>query len=109
MGKKKRKTANDAASGAASREELLSIALEQYDAILMMYELYEEKRPIMLFDVQKKRIYAFPYLDFRAELNERSQRVLTEQYQRALIEDQIVVFVKDNVKRTMRSFSMDRD
>ncbi len=90
-----------------SRDELLDAALEQYGNIVMMYEMFEDKRPVMLFDIQEQRIYAYPYEEFRDEMNERSQRILKQQYQQAQVDRQIVVFVRDNVKRKLPSFSLD--
>ncbi len=91
-----------------SRDELLDVAMEQFANILMMYEMFEEKRPVMLFDIQEQRIYAYPYKDFRDEMNERSQCLLKQQYEQAQVDGQIVVFVRDNVKQKLRSFSLDR-
>jgi hypothetical protein len=90
-----------------SRDELLDAALEQYDDIVMMYEMFDDKRPVMLFDIQEQRIYAYPYKEFRDEMNERSQRILKQQYEQAQVDGQIVVFVRDNVKQKFRSFSLD--
>jgi len=49
----------------------------------------------------------YPYEDFKKELSERSQASLTEQYEKAVRENKIVVFVRDNVQRRLTSFSMD--
>jgi hypothetical protein len=50
----------------------------------MLYERYAAQKPVMLFDIQEERVYAFPFAGFRAELSERSRRSLAQQYQRAL-------------------------
>ena len=90
-----------------SCDKFLDAALEQYGNIVMMYEMFEEKRPVMLFDIQEQRVYAYPYKEFRDELNERSQRILKQQYERAQVDGKIVVFVRDNVKRKLPSFCLD--
>jgi hypothetical protein len=74
--------------------------------ILMIYQRFEDQRPVMLFDIQEQRIYAYPYADFRRELSARSQQSLKEQYDQAVREDKIVVFVRDNEQRRLVSFSM---
>src|SRR5687768_2893102 len=89
------------------RDEFLEIALEQYENILMMYKLFEDKKPVMLFDIQEQRVYAYPYHNFRAEMNERSQRMLKEQYEQAQADGKIVVFVWDNLKQKFVSYSLD--
>lgn len=88
---------------------LLEAAEEQLSAIQMMYETFAEKRPVMLFDIQEQRIYAYPYTEFRKELSVRSQRSLKRQYEQAVHEDRMVVFVRDNERRRLVSFSLDRE
>jgi hypothetical protein len=61
----------------------------------------------MLYDIQEKRIYAYPYKEFKDDLSPRSQAGLQEQYEEAQREGKIVVFVRDNERRRLVSFSMD--
>jgi hypothetical protein len=82
------------------------IIQEQWYNILKLYKVFEDKKPIMLFDVQEQRIYAYPYHDFKAGMNERSQAMLEEQYERALLRGQMVVFVRDNEAEKLISYSM---
>ena len=72
----------------------------------MLHGQYADKKPVMLFDVQEQRVYAFPFKEFRAELNDRSQASLTRQYERALNEGNVVVFVRDNERRKLVSYSL---
>jgi hypothetical protein len=52
--------------------------------IMYCYEQYREKKPVLLFDMQENRIYVYPYLEFKNDLSERSQRSLQEQYEQAM-------------------------
>jgi hypothetical protein len=90
----------------AQDDPYLDIIDEQWEHILMWYNLFASKRPVMLYDVQEQRIYAYPYKEFKAELNPRSQAILADQYQRALANNQMVVFVRDNEKRKLVSYSL---
>jgi len=74
--------------------------------ILTIYEQYREKKPVMLFDMQEHRIYVYPYLEFKNDLNERSQHSLQEQYEQAMTDDKIVVFVRDNDERKLVSYTV---
>ena len=40
--------------------------------ILMFYGRFREKRPVMLLDLQGRKIYAYPYEEFKADLGQRS-------------------------------------
>jgi hypothetical protein len=60
----------------------------------------------MLFDIQEQKVYAYPYKDFKAGLNKKSQIMLKEQYESAIAENKMVVFVKDNENKILRSYSL---
>ena len=63
----------------------------------------------MLLELPSQRIYAYPYREFKDELNERSQAMLEDQYERAVAEDKIVVFVRDNETRRFVSMTFDNE
>ena len=90
-----------------SRDHLLDVALEQYHNILMVHRTSADKKTVIPFDMQEQRIYAYPYKDLRDDMNARSRAILIEQYERAQTDGKIVVFVRDNVKEKLVSFSLD--
>jgi hypothetical protein len=85
----------------------LDLVEEHWDHIVELYVTFEEKRPVMLFDVQEMRIYAYPYAEFMADLSKRSQMILKREYAEAIAQDKIVVFVRDNKERKLVSFCRD--
>jgi hypothetical protein len=84
----------------------LDVLYEQWDNILMVYGEYAQHRPVMLYDIQESRIYAYPYEDFKAELSEKSQTSLREQYEKALKTNSVVVFIRDNEERKLFSYTL---
>jgi hypothetical protein len=72
----------------------------------MLYRQYASQKPVMLFDVQEQRVYAYPFKEFRTELSQRSQKSLTRQYEHALADGDVVVFIRDNEQRTLVSYSV---
>lgn len=91
----------------AEPDHLLKAAEENWPHILAAYRQFEDKRPVVLYDLQEARIYVYPYADFLRDLGEKSQVTLKDQYERATRDNKIVVFVRDNEKRKLVSFSMD--
>ena len=71
-----------------------------------LYEVYADKHPIVLYDVQEHRVYAYPYEEFLRDLSERSQVSLKEQYGTAIANGMFVVFVRDNEKRKLKSYTV---
>jgi hypothetical protein len=91
------------------KEYLLGVASDRADDILMLYRKFAEKKPVMLLELPSQVIYAYPYLDFKNTLSNRSQKMLEKEYREALAHNQIVVFVKDNDREKMISFSVDEE
>jgi hypothetical protein len=89
------------------RDYLLDTVNEQWHNILYAYKQFEDRRPIVLFDIQERRLYVYPYEDFKSEMSAKSQAALAEQYEKAQRQNKIVVFVRDNEQRRLASFSMD--
>jgi len=80
---------------------------EQWDNILGLYKRFEDKKPVMLLDIQEQKIYAYPYNDFKSELSKRSQIQLEEQYEAAILDKEMVVFVRDTEKKELVSYSLE--
>jgi hypothetical protein len=89
-------------------DDYLFDALSEYwEHIVVAYKQSEDERPIMLYDIQEKQIYAYEYEGFKSEMSAESQLSLTEQYERAAAAGQMVVFVRDNDNERLVSYSLD--
>ena len=89
-------------------DDYLFDALSEYwEHVVVAYKQFEDKRPIMLYDIQEKQICVYPYEDFKSEMSVESQLLLTEQYERAVASGQMVVFVRDNDNEKLVSYSLD--
>ena len=80
---------------------------EQWPNILKLYEAFKKYRPVMLYDIQESKVYAYPYKEFQSELSTRSQASLKDQYESASVDGSMVIFVRDNLKRKLVSYTMD--
>ena len=81
------------------------ILREKQPYIQRLYETFADKRPVMLYDIQEGLIYAYPYEQYRLELSERSQASLKKQYEDAIANGMLVVFIRDNKKKKLRSYT----
>ena len=84
----------------------LDVVYQHLSLIVKLYERYADKKPVMLFDIQEQRIYAMPYAEYRADLSKRSQASLKKQYERAIADGEMVVFVRDNEREKLVSYSL---
>jgi hypothetical protein len=93
----------------AMTDPYLKALQDQWQNIRALYMTYESKKPIILFDLQEQRIYAYPYKEFKAEMSEKDQALLEKNYKSASTLGSMVVFVRDNIKRKLVSYIMDVD
>jgi hypothetical protein len=85
---------------------LLDAVRENWNDILYVFGEFADKKPVILFDIQEQRIYAYPYKEYKAELSPRSQALLKDQYERSLRDHTIVIFVRDNERRKLVAYSL---
>ncbi len=89
-------------------DPLFDAMAKHWEQIVVGYKQFEDKRPVMLYDIQENRIYAYPYEDFKNDMSSaKSQASLAEQYELARRAGTMVVFVRDNEARRLASYSMD--
>jgi hypothetical protein len=77
--------------------------------IRALYMTYENKKPIILYDIEEKKIYAYPYREFVSEKSKKSQASLGKDYKSASALGSMVVFVRDNIERKLVSYIMSVD
>jgi hypothetical protein len=82
---------------------------EHWPNIRALYITYESKRPIILYDIQEKKIFAYPYKEFKADLSEKSQVSLDQDYKSASVHRSMIVFVRDNIERKLVSYIVNID
>ncbi len=84
-------------------ETYIAVIDEYWDTVARAYLDFEEKKPVILIDVQAAKVYAYPYDGFKATLSRRSQKLLRQDYEDAIETGKFVVFVRDNEKRKLVS------
>lgn len=102
-----RKTARPKA--APKREAIdpyLELIREHWTGIHALYVQFEEKKPLLLFVLDEGKVYCVPYDEYRAGLSERSQASLEKQYQDACATHSMVIFVRDDTKEILRSYTL---
>ena len=82
---------------------------DQWQNILALYMTYESKKPIILYDIQEQKLYAYPYQEFKAEMSRKSQALLDSDYKSASALGNMVVFIRDNIERKLVSYIMSVD
>src|SRR3974377_974414 len=77
---------------------------EQWPNIRALYMMYENKKPIILYDIQEQKVYAYPYKEFKAELSKNSQASLEHDYKAASALQNMFFLVRKNTKGKLVSY-----
>jgi hypothetical protein len=90
-------------------DQYYSAIKEQWSNIRGLYMACGSKKPIMLYDIREKKIYAYPYEEFKAELSQRSQVSPEIDYKSTSVRGGMIVFVRDDIERKLVSYVMNID
>ena len=73
--------------------------------IQLFYKKFKDKKPVMELSLPSYKIYAYPYSEYLQMLSKRSQEMLKKEYNEAIKNNKMVVFVRDNEERVLKSSS----
>lgn len=82
---------------------------EYWHEITSMYLTFEKKRPIIEFDPNRIRIFAYPAKEYINCLSDRSRSHAEKLYREASSNGAIMLFVRDEQEQILRSYIFPRD
>lgn len=88
----------------ADSDPYLPILRKHWDALTGMYVAFEDRAPMLEFDVVAGQILAYPAADYLEELSDRTREETKKQYKKATAEGALMVFVRDESKEILRSY-----
>lgn len=89
--------------------EFFEVVDEHMTHLQMFYQRFVDKKPIMQISLPSRLIYAYPYSEFLKTLSPRSQKMLQAEYRAAKKKKQMVVFVRDEETKVLKSASFPID
>ena len=86
------------------QDPYLSIIDQHWENILMVYQIFKGKNPIIEYDIDDQKIYAYSANDYIQTLSSRTREETQNLYQDAIRMDKFMLFVKDTKNRRLRSY-----
>ena len=80
---------------------------EQWGNIAVIYNSFRDKKPILEYEVDAKKIYSYPATDYINGLTERTRNRTEKQYKDACNKNQFLLFIKDIKNQKLRSYIFD--
>jgi len=88
-----------------TNEDFYEVIDEYMDRIQWFYHKFSDKKPVMELSLPSRKIYAYPYTEYLKTLSEKSQKMLKKEYSEAVKNKEMVVFVRDNKEKVLKSWS----
>jgi len=85
----------------------LDLIDEQWSNIAMIYNSFRDKKPILEYEVDDKKIFSYPAIDYINSLTERNRNRAEKQYKDACNNNQFLLFIKDKSNKKLRSYIFD--
>jgi hypothetical protein len=85
----------------------LDLIDEQWNNIAMMYDVFRDKKPIVEYEVDSKKIYTYPANDYIDTLTARTRNETKKQYEEARKNNRFMLFIKDTRNKKLRSYIFD--
>ena len=77
---------------------------EQWSIIFTAYQLHEDRKPIIEYQLPDHIVVAYPACEYIDGLSFRTREETRKQYQSACISQKVMVFIKDMENRILRSY-----
>jgi len=78
--------------------------LQAWPDIIMAYQAFEDKKPIMEYRLPDRKIYAYPAIEYIDDLSLRTREDARKTYQQACLENKIMIFVRDMDNKVLKSY-----
>lgn len=92
-----------------TKAEFFEVVDEHMAHLQTFYQRFADKMPIMQISLPSRCIYAYPYSEFLKTLSPRSQKMIQAEYLAAKKENKMVVFVRDEETKVLKSASFPID
>lgn len=79
---------------------------QRFNEMRDLYLKIADQKPILVYDIQKQTIYAYPYQEYKATFSQGNQAVLDERYQYALKNNQMAVIFRDAEQSGMALYTI---
>lgn len=77
---------------------------KHWEALTGLYTVFQDRAPVMELDVASGQIRAWPAAEYLEILGDRTREAAKRQYKRVVAEGALLVFVRDEPKRILRSY-----
>lgn len=88
-------------------ELYLDLIDSNWDNIIMVYQCFEDKKPIIEYEINSQKIYSYPPYEYINTLSLRTRENTRKQYEEVVKNNQFLLFIRDNKNKKLKSYIFD--
>jgi len=81
--------------------DLIEVVRFHREPILQYFDQVKDERPIIVLDVQRRKLHSYSFEAYKARLRPDSQEKLNEEYTKAIAKNKVLVIVWDDATRRL--------
>jgi len=85
----------------------LDLIDSNWNNIIMVYEYFRDKKPIIEYEVRTKKIYSYHPQEYINALTLRTREHTRKKYEEAVKNNQFLLFIRDHKNKKLKSYIFD--
>ncbi len=81
--------------------DLVAVARSHREHILEFDDQIEDRHPVILLDVQRRKLRSYSFVEYKATVRPTSHAKLKEEYERAVAKNKVFVVIWDSATRRL--------
>jgi hypothetical protein len=81
--------------------DLIAVVRFHREAIRQYFDQVKAERPIIVLDVQRRRLHSYTFEDYKTRLRPDSRERLSQEYTKAIAKNKVLVIVWDGATRRL--------
>ena len=85
----------------------LNLIDEQWDNITKTYDVFRKKKPIIEYNLDDNKIYAYPAMEYINSLSVKTKNELKNKYMKVCDNNEFLLLIRDEKNKKFRSYTFE--
>ena len=82
----------------------LNLIDEQWENITKIYDVFRKKKPIVEYNLDDDKIYAYPAIEYINTLSVKTKNEIKNKYMKACSHNEFLLLIRDEKNKKFRSY-----
>ena len=85
----------------------LNLIDKQWDNITKTYDVFRKKKPIIEYNLDDNKIYAYPAIEYINSLSVKTKNEIKNKYMKACSNNEFLLLIRDEKNKKFRSYAFE--